>query len=364
MKNNILVRYSYKGPGHGRKSFTIYSDVKQSDGKRVCETIKDDRLSAINMAYKTGVSSINECRVQVKEIIKELYKQDPRCRQARYVHNAENWKMFEDFWEKVYSYITLLNVDSTKIELRNAVDALGELSIYSASRDDIQKCIDERYKGNAQRRIVTRMNQLLRFVGRERVKLRKNQKEYLKVSYLNEADFNKVLFLAETEIEKTLLRLCYYCGLRVGEAYALESHMLLPNGTLRVTGQIDRHGKLRHTKTKRPRLAYIFPQGIDAFRHWTSAAPQEKDTINRLEVSRDLMKKYCKMAFPNDPEKHLTFHALRHCYAINLLSKGVSLTLVAQSLGNTLSVCQEHYAGFELSSESIEAINAIIGRKS
>ncbi len=81
---------------------------------------------------------------------------------------------------------------------------------------------------------------------------------------------------------------------------------------------------------------------------------------NRLEASRELMKKYCMIAFPKDSSKHLTFHALRHCYAINLLTKGVSMSLVAQSLGNTLSVCQQHYLGFELTNDSIAAIKSII----
>ena len=34
----------------------------------------------------------------------------------------------------------------------------------------------------------------------------------------------------------------------------------------------------------------------------------------------------------------------------------------AQSLGNTLSVCQEHYAGFALTTDSFEAITVIVAR--
>ena len=101
-------------------------------------------------------------------------------------------------------------------------------------------------------------------------------------------------------------------------------------------------------------------------RKWSHSNPPPtapdslKNTIDRDESSRELMKKYCKIAFPDDPTKHLTFHALRHCYAINLLSMGVSMSLVAQSLGNTLSVCQQYYVGFELTNDSIDAIQAIV----
>lgn len=361
IKDKELVRYSFKGPGWGRKSFTIYLDIKSREGKRTCKTIEDERLIAINRSFQSGVQSLQQCVIQVKEIIKDLYKKDYRCRKMVNVHNAENWKVLDDYWEQVYSFRPLVSEYVAKNELKNAVNVLGQLSLYSAGREEIQRLVDQKYKGTSQRRIVQRLTQLLKFIGRDNIKLRKQPKEFIKVSYLNEIDFRKILAVAPTQIEKTLLELCYYSGIRLGEAYALEPHHLLPNGTIRVTAQIDRHGVKRPTKTKRPRLAYIFPEGLQAFHAWVNASDIEKRTIDRAEASRELMKKYCKIAFPDDRCKHLTFHALRHCYAINLLSKGVSMSLVAQSLGNTLSVCQQHYVGFELTNDSIEAINSIIG---
>lgn len=362
IKEKDLIRYSFKGPGHGRKSFTIYLDIKSRDGKRACTTIKDERLIAINRSHQAGIQTYDQCVVLVKEIIKDLYKKDNRCRKRVNIHNSENYKVMDDFWEQVYSYRPLINEYTAKNEIKNAIEVLGQLSIYSASREEIQSCIDKKYKGNSQRRIVGRLSQLLKFIGREKeVRLRRQPKDIIKVSFLNEADFQKVLAAVPTQIERALLQLCYFAGLRIGEAYGLEPHHLLPDGTIRVTGQLDRNGVRRQTKTKRPRLAFIFPQGIDAFKYWTQASEEEKATIDRLEASRELMKKYCGVAFPKDPSKHLTFHSLRHCYAINLLNKGVSMSLVAQSLGNTLSVCQQHYVGFELTNDSIQAIKSIVG---
>lgn len=361
IKEKELIRYSFKGPGYGRKSFTIYLDIKSRDGKRTCETIKDERLIAINRSFQASVQTHEQCVVLVKEIIKDLYKKDNRCRKRINVHNSENYKVMDDYWEKEYAHRSLINEYTAKNELKNAVEVLGQLSIYSASREDIQICVDKKYKGNSQRRIVGRLSQLLKFIGREKeVKLRRQPKDMIKVSFLNEMDFKKVIAVVPTEIEKALLGLCYYSGLRIGEAYGLESRHLLPDGTIRVAGQLDRNGVRRQTKTKRPRLAFLFPDGTEAFKYWTQASEEEKATIDRLEASRELMKKYCMIAFPKDSSKHLTFHALRHCYAINLLTKGVSMSLVAQSLGNTLSVCQQHYVGFELTNDSITAIKSII----
>lgn len=277
---------------------------------------------------------------------------------------AENVRVMEEYWAKVYTYRQLISEYTAKNELKKAIKLLGSLSIYSASRDEIQDAVDQQYSGNAQRRMVQRLTQMLKFIGRDDVRLRKQPIQFVRVTHLNEVEFHKVLAFAQLEIEKSLLRLCYYSGLRIGEAYALERHHLLANGTIRVTGQIDRQGRRRHTKTKKPRIAYLCPQGIESFNQWVDAPEKEKQLIDRQEASRDLMKKYCQRAFPGDKSKHLTFHALRHCYAINLLTKGVSMSLVAQSLGNTLSVCQQYYVGFELTNEAIEAIHAIINRSS
>ena len=363
IKEKELVRYSFKGPGHGRKSFMVYEDIKVRGGKRSCTKVEDERIDAINRSLEIGAQTQEQCVILIKEVIKNLYKTDPRCRKRIHVHNSENWKVYDDYWEQVYSFRPLINEYTAQNELKKAIEVLGQLSIYSASREEIQNCIDKKYKGNTQRRIVARMNQILKFAGRDNIKLRKHPKEFINVSFINEDEFKKVISASETPIERALLNLCYYSGLRIGEAYALLPQDLLPNGTLRVTGQVDRKGVRRKTKTKKPRLAYIFPQGIEAFKYWTNATPEERAKIDRDEASRELMKKYCKIAFPKDSAKHLTFHALRHCYAINLLNKGISMSLVAQSLGNTLSVCQQYYVGFVLTDDSIEAIHAIIKGK-
>ena len=203
VKTRDLIRYSFKGPGWGRKSFTIYMDMKSREGKRVCSTIKDERLNAINHSFQVGLQAFDQCVVLVKEIIKDLYKKDSRCRKKIQVHNSENNKVIDDFWEQVYSYRPLVNEYTAKNELKNAIEVLGQLSIYSASREDIQSCVDRNYKGNSQRRIIGRLNQLLKFIGRDKdIRLRRQPKDMIKVSFLNEQDFQSVLLFVPTQIEK------------------------------------------------------------------------------------------------------------------------------------------------------------------
>ena len=47
-------------------------------------------------------------------------------------------------------------------------------------------------------------------------------------------------------------------------------------------------------------------------------------------------------------------------YTIVLVSRGVSLSLVAQSLGNSVSVCEKYYTGFVLTNESIDYIRKLV----
>ena len=302
------------------------------------------------------------CEKQIKEIIKDLLKKDNRC-QREVVHNNENHKLLDDYWQKVYSYRTLENEGSTISELKRVIDVLGTLSIYAATREQIQSAVDNAVSGNVQRRLVGRLTQLLKFAGREDVKIRKAKTVYHRVTYLTETDFQKVIAVVSVPILKSLMTLCFYSGLRIGEAYGLTKNSLgAGNDTLRVVGQIDREGKRKPTtKTGRTRLAFLLPQGLDAFHYWVNASDEEKATINRILVSVDV-KSYCRKIFPDSPNKHLTFHALRHSYAIHLISQGISMSLVSQSLGNSLTVCQHYYVGFELTDESVEAIRSIVGR--
>lgn len=360
-RTHPLIRYSWKGPGHGRASFSIYKDVRHPDDRRECVTIEDQRIVAINKAHQSGSQSYETCRTQIKEIINEHYKELERQR-GIVVHSEENFKLFNEFWAKEYAHRTLIDPGATVREFKRYIYALGPLSLYSASRDELQEKIDSAFKGNVQRRAVQRLTQLFKYIGRDQIRLRRNRPEHYHVTYLTQDEFNQVLMRIESPIEKALMTLCFYSGVRIGEAFALDAKSFRPhNNTLRILNQIDRSEVKRHTKTRRERTAYLCPEGVEAFRTWVTISNQEKKTeINRQQASEYLMKKYCRKAFPNDETKHLTFHALRHCYAIHLLSRGVSLSLVAQSLGNSLAVCQQYYTGFELTTDSIEAINNIM----
>jgi integrase len=359
------VRYAFKPPKHGRATFSIHEDILKLDGTRKCRTIHDERLRAINESYASGAQDLETCVTQVKEIIKDFYKRDTRCK-PQVVHNTENHKVLDDYWEKVYSYRSLENEESTRNELNRAIDILGPLSIYSASRDQIQTAIDQSVSGNVQRRVVQRLSQILKFMGRTDIRLRKARPVFNKVKHVTESEFHLLCQHIDDPTLKTLATLCFYSGVRIGEAFAITATSLNAENkdTIRIASQLDRRGNLKPTtKTRKPRLAFLISGGLEAFEEWVKIPHAQKLKINRLTVSKQI-RTACEKAFPGDPDKQLTFHALRHSYAIHLLSRGVSMSLVAQSLGNSLSVCQHYYVGFELTNESVAAIRAIVASSS
>lgn len=360
-RTHSRVRYGFKAPKHGRATFSIYEDILKPDGSRECRTIQDERLKAINESYRQKIQDLATCTIQIKEIIKDLYKRDARCK-PQIVHNSENHKVLNDYWEKVYSFRSLENEASTRRELTRAIDTLGPLSVYSASRDQIQSAIDNAVSGNAQRRMVSRMVQILKFIGRTDVRLRMARPVFVKVRHVTESEFQLLAQHIEDPNLRILAKVCFYSGVRIGEAFAFNSKCLMPDGqdTVRVSAQVDRSGSLKPTtKTRKPRLAFLIPGGLDAFNEWVQLPASEKKKINRLAVSKQI-KVACEKAFPGDIDKQITFHGLRHSYAIHLLSRGISMSLVAQSLGNSLSVCQHYYVGFELTNESVAAIRSIL----
>jgi integrase len=348
------VRYYIKKPGKGRASYSILRDVKKPNGSRSSELFVDERIVAINKAFKAGQKPPSLCEIELQQIIKDLYTVEVR-RQSNHSFNEDNLKLLSTYWEQEYADKEIIDHVSAKNDLKRAIEAVGSLSLYSASRDELQKSIDKQFRGNKQRRIVARLNQMLRYIKRD-MRLRKAQRERRKVKYLTPAEFERILpHLPEGPV-RALHVASFVTGCRMGEAFAL-----LPSDFRRdvveISKQMDRSSMIRSTKNRRERQAVVNPIHIDLFKAWIQCQYKEKLRNQRMS---DYTKAACEKAFPGDPGKHCSFHDLRHSYAIWLLSKGVSLSLVAKSLGNSVTVAEEYYTGFSLSSDAIDAIKAIL----
>lgn len=148
----------------------------------------------------------------------------------------------------------------------------------------------------------------------------------------------------------TLASLLYGTGMRLGEGLAITVHDIdAARGIIVV----------RHTKTRRPRVARMSRELLGRLRHyWRMTRPPlpllfpGKDPTRPLEHST-VQKAFKRAAAAAGLRKHVTPHVLRHTYATHMLESGVDihtlqLLLGHSSLQNTLRylhVSTAHLAG-------------------
>jgi integrase len=340
----ISKKYYLRKPDGKRKSFVIVERTILENGKTKDQTLSIPEVALINKNLEAGIIDQLVAEKNLKLIIERL---SPRA-----VHNQDNYKIVDEYWNREYSLRDLVDPDTAKYALRRSIESIGNLPLASATREELQRAVNQ-FKGNRQRRLVAGLNQLLKFLGRPE-RLLKARPERYKVKYLTEPEKNKVLTYIEDPLDKLLHEVCFYTGMRIGEAFAVTK---LENDILYVESQIDRNGLERDTKNRKIRKAYIAENGLHFVKEWLKK--RHDYSKDRTQISK-ITDKACRLAFPDNEEKHCTFHDLRHSYAIMLLGKGVPISFIAQSIGNSVSVCEKHYTGFKLSDESIDLIRKLM----
>lgn len=345
------VNFILKKPDQTRKSFSILKRTI-TENKSSYVKVKSEAIDAINKAFKKD-KPIGACIILAKEVIADLYKELNKTK-PKIVHNSANRDLLEEFWKDEYEHRDLVDFESSKNDFKRAIEAVGAISLYSTTRENLQKEIAKHAKGNKQRRIVERLNTLLKFIGKD-IKLRKDKKNHADVAYLPEADVLKMVKFIDDENIKLMAEVAFYTGARTGELFAISSQSVRANVVL-IQNQIDREGNKRETKNRVVRKGFVIEAGRAKVKQW---AALDKSKFRNVKFS-NVIKNACQKAFPDDKTKWIVFHDLRHSYAIYLLSKGISLSLVAQSLGNSVTVCQENYAGFSLADESIDSIESLM----
>ncbi len=342
------INYILKKPDQTRKTFSVLKRTI-ADKKTTYVKIENEAIEAINQAFVNGKAK-DACIILAKEVLVNLYKELNRSK-IKVVHNSANRDLLEKFWKEEYEHRDLIDFVSSKNDFKRAIEAVGSLSLYSVSREELQKEIAKHIKGNKQRRVVARLNTLLKYIQRN-VKLRKDKKNQSDITYLSEVDFIKMSKFIKDEKLKLMAEVAFYSGCRTGELFAITPNMVKANVVL-VHNQIDREGNKRAPKPRTVRRAFVIEAGRAKVKEWANLV--DKEDFRNVKFAT-VIKAACKKAFPDDKTKWVVFHDLRHSYAIYLLSKGISLSLVAQSLGNSVVVCQEHYAGFALADESIDSM--------
>lgn len=149
---NVRVNFTLKKPGSGRKSFSILKrEIRNNKPK--CKKLKLESIDALNKVLRTGIQDASQCEQAAKEIIKALYLAEEK-KYPKQVYNSQNRQLLEKYWKAEYEDRDLVDFVSAKNDLKRAIEALGPLSLYSSSKEEIQRQINKTVSGNTQRRVV------------------------------------------------------------------------------------------------------------------------------------------------------------------------------------------------------------------
>lgn len=352
------VNFILKKPGNGRRTFQVLKRVIRKGESPKHEAIENERIKAINSAFMNGLQDQDDSEIQVREVMADLQKIEKR-KFPKTVHNAENFRALQAYWDRTHDSRELIDPKSAFNRLARAVEAVGEHSIYSASKETLQKAINAKYRDNRQRDTVGAINQLLAFIGRG-IELVRRPEVIGEVRYLTPDEMTRAQKFVTDPLDRLLQRVAFNTGLRIGEIFALNQESA-QDAQFFSQFQIDRDLERRHTKRRlrKRRRVYVLPGGEPDFKEW-AAVPLKTKLKIRNQKHAEILGRACEEAFPNREDKRAAFHDLRHSYAIYLVSRGVNLTQVAQCLNNSVSVCEKYYSGFVLKDETIESIKRII----
>lgn len=353
------MRYFIKKPAGLRKTFALVH-YAEADKLRTYYPLAPNLaldLAAINASFLSGMPEY-----QALALVKDLVDKQHRATNVRAKANLAstlsktNQNMFEEFWHDVYSARFLRDEAAARYRLLKALRLIEPLSLHTASDKDLIKRLKGTCKDYGEMRYaIDRLNQLLRYLKRD-VVLRKPPAGPIVVRHLMMSDFILVLAQFADPISRALAVTLCSSGARLSEAMAfLESD--LGDGDISITKQLTKLG-LSLPKAGKTGRAAMLNIDLQAVKLWIGYKNKEK---YRDQFARDL-RKACRLAFPHlkDREKWVSPHDLRHSYAINCRSIGLSTDDVADSLRNTSEVAKRFYIGFGHSEGSLDRAKSII----
>lgn len=340
------TRYSLKRPTNGRRTFAIMVDTIHPDGQRKQRPLSDNRIDAINKAYLAGIRDKAIAEAEIHDLLGTLREEEIKRRGGRPVFSEENQRLLEAYWKAEYEQRDIVGVEQARARLKRALEVLGPKSLLTIDKNALQTLLNRRYKGNKQRDRAAALNQLLKFSGRK-FELMLAKPERRLVRYLSAADVATALRHVE-EPYRSLYGACFATGARVGEAFSFTPGAVKEQAVF-IDRQLDDDFFERETKNRRNRHAPIIPQFRACVEQWAA-------TPEKAKYRRDRLAERLQEACVRAGVKPITVHDLRHSYAVHLLGRGVSLSMVAQCLANSIQVCQEYYAGFTLTADNVDAV--------
>ncbi len=267
MRVNIWIKLPGKGK---RATFRVIKRLK--DGKEIKhQTIRHPTLTEINSQFRAGRYSREHAEHLVRRLVKE-WKAEYIVPSRGESILSENQEAFQSFWDEIYAHREMKaeTERSTYNDFLRAIRLLGNIPLKTASRAQPQAKLDNETHGKParQRRAVVRLRQLLEYLERDKIALRKKPEPPLKVKYLTEAELKIVLPRIEDTDQRTLIGLSFYSGLRIGEAFAITEESAIDDNALFVFQQMYKDGQMGPTRNRKERDIYLFDEGVPFLKDW------------------------------------------------------------------------------------------------
>ncbi len=358
MKNQKTL-FSINKAGYTRKKFSIFF---QEPGKK-WKKFNSPQGDELNDGFLSGCISYEECFAGFKEILESLYESrdktenDILSENQRHIDQYYAFKYLKKSRQRRLAKSTL---DSAYNDLLRAVKAIGDLDLRFARVDKLQERVDEFYENyptiTPHARTVMRINSVMKFLGRaEKDRLESLPEDHVEVKNL-QYDEAKVVIESLEGFNKVLSEIAYFSGLRIGEIFSLTKKSVrnLPDGgcSLLVNSQMLRSGEISLPKRRKIRKVFALKGCQKSLAEWVQIDMNTRKKIRQRKYAKIVQDACIKL----ETSQVIAFKDWRHCYAINLLNGGATLSQVASNLGNSEAVCRKHYIGYTLTNDGIDIV--------
>lgn len=350
MESEKTLRYILTKPSATRRKFALVCYTSPDRLTKVYQELEPAlraTVTATNEQFTSGAITQSEAEVLFKNLIDEQYKKAGVFEKVlrNSVISKANQKLLNSYWKAEYANRFLVDEKSMRYELENTIRLLEPLSITTAEPAELLGQLKKKTATRKKlRRAIDRTNQLLSYLGRE--KLAKPPPPVHKIVHVTLEQFKTAVHYLQPEDRRLALTL-FATGLRLSEALAITENDLI-GGRLNVDKQQTKT-ELKLPKKEKTGRILVIPELLPAVQEWVKVEDKE---AYRTRIYNELYRA-CKLAkIPFASAK-----ILRHSHAIHLLSAGATLTQVAFNLRNTLEVCQRYYAGYAHTDETLESLN-------
>lgn len=309
-------------------------------------TVNDDRIDGLNNLLAAHVITPSEARKKGLLIAAEYRaKETP----SQTLSNA-NEAILTRYWAKRGGLKDLKDPDAAYNRLWRALKALGDLDLSVATSEQLKDALSKKLPNRTtQRDAVAALRQLLKFIGRPDVYLPKPRRAANDVYHVSLKQFKELVETVEDETERLVLWCAMGTGARQGEIWGIEKTESQGKAVW-IEEQLTRTMSRQSTKREGKRWAYIIPEARPFVRQWIDL--EDRDKLRKRRWA-DIVAGACVRA----EVEPITFHDLRHSYAIYLLQRGFSMEKVARWLGNSITVCEQYYTGYVGTLADLEGVS-------